>query len=134
MKSSWYRLVPAVIVLVTACGSQSPTVPETPPAPTGGWLTIQLTTPHTNDGAVQFSVSGPAIDSVALVGYDGYAVIANGAADLIVTGAVVAGDVARVYVSNLTQYGLYAASIAAAAARGTYQLQVLDGYRATLVR
>lgn len=83
---------------------------------------------------MQFSVSGPAIDSVKIVSYDGFATINNGTANLIVTGRVGNGDVARVFVPDLSLTSQYQASVAAAAARGTYALQVLDGYRAVLVR
>jgi hypothetical protein len=126
---------PLALFALAACSSGTATGPTTPPpAPTGGWLTLQLATPHSDDGAVQFSVSGPAIDSVKLVSYDGFATIDNGTANLIVTGQVGNGDIARVFVPDLSLTSQYQASVAAAAVRGTYALQSLDGYRVVLVR
>ena len=129
------KLVPLAVLALTACGSQSPTAPTTPPpAPTGGWLTLQLSTPRSDDGAVQLSVVGPAIDSVKIVGYEGFATNDSRSADVVVTGAIGSGDVARIYVPDLSVTSQYQATIAAAAARGTYQLQSIDGYRVVLVR
>jgi hypothetical protein len=126
---------PLALLALAACSSGTATDPTTPPpAPTGGWLTLQLATPHSDDGAVQFSVSGPAIDSVKLVSYAGFATIDNGIANLIVTGQVGNGDIARVFVPDLSLTSQYQASVAAAAVRGTYALQSLAGYRVVLVR
>ncbi len=125
----------SAMLLLGACSSESATAPTTPPAgPTGGWLTVQLTTPSTNDGAVQFSVSGPAIDSLKLVGYDGFDTNSGSEVDFVATGSITSGDVARIYVPDLSVMAGYHASVTAAAARDTYALQALDGYRAVLVR
>lgn len=135
IRNSFCRLAPLALFALAACGSSSATTPTAPPPPpTGGWLTLQLSSPHTDDGAVQFSVTGPAIDSVKLVSYDGFATIDNGTANLIVTGQVGNGDVARVFVPDLALTSQYRATVAAAAARGTYALQTLDNYRVVMVR
>jgi hypothetical protein len=134
-RKSFATLAPIALFALAACSSDGLTSTTTPPpAPTGGWLTLQLSSPHTDDGAVQFSVSGAGIDSVKLVGYDGFATIDNGTANLLVTGQVGNGDVARVFVPDLSLTSRYRASVAAAAARGTYALQSLGGYRVVLVR
>ncbi len=128
-------LLVSAVLLLGACSSESATAPTTPPAgPTGGWLTVQLTTPSTNDGAVQFSVTGPAIDSVKLVGYDGFDANNGSEVDFVATGTITSGDVARIYVPDLSKTAAYLASVSAAAARDTYALQALDGYSAVLVR
>lgn len=130
-------LVPlAALTLLAACGADTPTAssPTPPSPPTGGWLTLQLTTPTNNDGAVQFSITGPSIDSVSIIGYDGFSAASNGATNLVVTGQVANGDVARIHVPDLSVTVLYRADVVAAAARQTYLLQRLDGYRAVLVR
>ncbi|HEY4099456.1 MAG TPA: hypothetical protein VGM20_01110 [Gemmatimonadales bacterium] len=128
-------VAPAAFAFAAACSSDAGTsVTTPPPAPSGGWLTLQLVTPRTDDGAAQFAVRGPAIDSVKLIGYDGFATIQSGTANLIVTGAVTGGSVAQIYVPDLSLAGEYQASIAAAAARQTYVMQSLTGYRAVLVR
>ena len=58
----------ALALVLTACGANSGTGPSnnaTPAPPTPGWLTVQLTTPYSNDGAVQLRVTGPSIDTIA---------------------------------------------------------------------
>ena len=127
----------AVSLLLAACGAQGPTssTPVTPPpAVTAGWLTVQLTTPRTDDGAVQVSVSGPGVDSATVSGYDGFSVVANASADMVVTGALTSGTIARVHLRDLSRTGDVRATVAAAAARGSYALQDLTGYRVVLVR
>ena len=127
----------ALALLLAACGAQSPTsnTPVLPPvAAVSGWLTLQLTTPNSDDGAVQLVVSGPGVDSAKVLGYDGYAVVANTNANLIVTGIVTNGSIARIFVRDLAQTSNVRAMVLAAAVRGNYSLQNLSGYRAVLVR
>jgi hypothetical protein len=130
------RFAPAMLLplaLLAACGASTPTSTD-PTTPTSGWLTLQLTTPSTNDGAVQFAISGPAIDSVTIISYDGFAAASNGTVNLVVTGQIGNGDIARIHVADLSAALQYHATVAAAAARVTYALATLDGYRAVLVR
>ena len=128
----------AFALVTTACAGGSsvtlPTTPAPPNTPTPGWLTIQLDTPRSDDGAVQFLVSGPAIDSARVVGYDGYSSVVPGEADLLVTGSIAGGTVAQIRIPDLARASEYRASVVAAAARSTYALQDLTGYRALLVR
>ena len=127
-------LAAASVMLLAACSSQVSTAPSTPAGPTGGWLTVQLTTPRTDDGAVQLSVTGPAIDSVTIVSYDGFATRGATETDLVATGNITSGDVARIHVPDLSRTTEYHASVSAAASRDSFALQLLDGYRAVLVR
>ena len=127
----------ALTVLLAACGAQGPTsnTPVQPPvAAVSGWLTVQLTTPNSNDGAVQIAVSGPGVDSAKVVSYDGYASVASSNANLIVTGAVTSGTIARVWVRDLARTSSVQATVVAAAARSSYAMQEMNGYRAVLVR
>lgn len=130
------RLIPAFVLVLAACGSgaSGTTAPPPPPVATDGWLTLQLSSPTGNDGAVQFAVTGPGIDSITIIGYDGFSAMDNGVANLLVTGEISNGDIARIHVPDVSLTLRYHATIAAAAARGNYNLQPLDGYRATLVR
>lgn len=134
--TSSFVLALALAASLAACGSSTPTgaTPPPPPGPTGGWLTLQLTTPSSNDGAVQFAITGPAIDSVSIIGYDGFSAADNGTMNLVVTGQVGNGDIARIHVPDLSLTVQYRATVAAAAARQTYALEAVDGYRAVLVR
>ncbi len=131
--------VAAVAVLTTACGGSSPTgTDQTPPPVTAssGWLTVQLTTPNSNDGAVQFTVAGPGVDSVrVLPPYSGFVrVPAQGTGHVVATGSIESGAVARVWVRDVAKASQVTASVSAAAVRGTYDLNSLTGYRATVVR
>lgn len=124
-------------VVLAACGGASPTGPSTPTPPvlaTAGVLTMELATPNANDGAVQFAVSGPAIDSIRPIGYDGTTAALAGQAQTILTGSLTSGAVARVYVRDIARANEYRAWVVAAAARGSYQLQDVGSYRAVLVR
>jgi hypothetical protein len=130
----------AFVVGLAACGTNTPTgtnstsTSQTPAAPTGGWLTLQLTTPRSNDGAVQFVVSGPTIDSARVISYNGFATSTGSVANMVVTGQVASGTVGQIYVPDLSRTGEYQASVLAAAARDSYTLQDVSGYRAVLVR
>ena len=124
----------AAFLVLGACSAETVTSVPTPAAPTGGWLTAQLTTPNNNDGAVQFSLAGPRIDSIKLATEDGFETHSATQADVIVTGTVTAGNLARIYVPDLSRTTEYRASVSAAATRDNYALQPLDGYRVVLVR
>ncbi len=128
----------ALAGVVTGCASgTSVTGPVTPPpstAVTPGWLTVQLDSPRSDDGALQLLVTGPGLDSVRVVGYDGYAAVVSGEANLLITGSISNGTVAQVRIPDLARSSEYRATIVAAAARATYGLQDLTGYRALLVR
>ncbi len=122
---------------LVACGGSTPTgaAPIVPSSSAiAGFLTLELTTPNTNDGAIQFAVSGPSIDSIRTIGLDGATALLNGQAQTIVTGAIVPGALARVYVPDVHRASEYRAWVVAAAVRTTYQLQDVSAYRAALVR
>lgn len=102
--------------------------------PSAGWLTVQLTSPRADDGAVQLHITGPALDSVQVAGFEGFGTVTSGAADLIVTGAIVSGTVARVHVADPSRVAEYRATVVAAAARATYRTQDIASYRASLTR
>lgn len=131
-------VLPAVVIMasLTACGSDI-TTPDTttPPAPVSGWLTVQVDTPNSNDGALQLQVSGPSsIDSLKGSGYTGYSAAQGTSGELIITGSVHDGTVGRFWVSDVAKAGQYHVVIVAAAARGSYALQDLQGYSATVTR
>jgi len=123
----------ALVGTVAACSPEA-AITSPPPAPADGWLTVELTSPRSDDGAVQFQVTGPGLDSVVVTGLDGFAAVQNNVANLIVTGNVVSGSVARIHVQDLARTNEYRASVIAAAARVSFNLQDLTGYRAVLVR
>ncbi|HEY4320794.1 MAG TPA: hypothetical protein VGM77_06380 [Gemmatimonadales bacterium] len=133
-----FKLLPLVFLSLAACRSETLTDDGTtttlPPAATAGYLTVRLATPRGDDGAVQFAVHGPAIDSVTLLNYDGFVSNDGLSANFVVTGNVANGEVAHVFVPDLSKASNYTVSVAAAAARTSYQLQALDGYSATVAK
>ena len=131
------RYIPALIVAtLVACSAEStvgvPTNTANPPI--AGWLTVKLTTPNTNDGAVQLALTGPAVDSVVFVGYDGFSTRSDDAVDMVVIGQITSGDVARIHVPDTTIASQYQATVSAAATRDSYQLQPTQGYDAIVGR
>ena len=113
---------------------RGPTEPDTAPA-TPGWVTLNFVTPRADDGAVQLTVSGPAMDSLQLVGVSGVASLSGGVARFLITGRVAGGVVARMWVPDTRQVSVYVARVTEVAARGTYQLQDLSqGYGAIVTR
>ncbi len=105
-----------LMLLATACGTGELANPHTPDTERAmpGWISLSLTTPRTDDGAVQMSVLGRAMDSLQL-------------------SAV--GGVARMWVPDTRKTSIYVATVDQAAAWGTYQLQDLSqGYAAKVTR
>jgi hypothetical protein len=125
-----------ILALLVACGGGSSTGASGGNEPaTPGWLSVELTTPHTDDGAVQLRITGPAIAEVAAEpAYDGFGASAGGTADVVVAGAITTGNVARFRVADVNRASSYAVSVVAAARSGTYELRNTSGYRAIIVR
>ncbi len=126
-----------LVLLATACGSGeliNPNTPDTDRA-TPGWVSLSLTTPRADDGAVQMSVLGPAMDSLQLSGAGGFAFMSDGIARFLITGSIASGVVARIWVPDTRKASIYVATVDQAAARKTYQLQdVSQGYAARVSR
>lgn len=132
--------VPALlaVVFLTACGGGDPTQSTTLPiaaSATPGWLAIELDSPNSNDGAVQIAVTGPALTEATVEApFNGLGTVSGTTAILVVTGTVQDGVVARVRVPDIAKSTQYSATVQAAAVKGSYALQSLTGYRATVIR
>lgn len=133
-------LLAPLLLLLAACGANTATGPDTgttppPQAPTPGWLTVQLTDPNIDDGALQLRVTGPALDTIAGdARYDGFGAVTNGVADLVVTGKIVSGNLARFRVADVNQASQYQVSLVAVVQEESYALRSTSGYRAVIVR
>lgn len=128
-----------LLLLAISCGGDdlaSPTTPQPGPSPAvAGWLSVMLTTPNADDGAIQLSLSGAPIDSLELSGNPGFAALVDGAGRLLVTGNIRSGVVARIWVPDLRAAARYHGSVDAAAARSSYALQDLSrGYAVQVTR
>lgn len=89
--------------------------------PTAGVLTVSLSSPRGDDGAMLFTVSGGPVDSVESIGYTMYSVrtVAD-TVKIIVAGVLESGPVARIHISDTRQASRYAARVSQVAARVTY--------------
>lgn len=133
------RALPALclLLLLAACGASSPAGPDTGgQTATPGWLTVQLTSPYTDDGAIQLRVTGPTIDSIAPEPtLDGFGSVSGGTADVVVTGAVTTGNIARFRVADVNRASSYTVSVMAAAQQTSYALRANTSvYGAVIVR
>lgn len=125
------------VLLATACGTGELATPHTPDTDraTPGWVSLSLTTPRGDDGAVQMSVAGAAMDSLQLSGVGGFASLSSGVARFLITGRIASGVVARIWVPDTRKAAMYVATVHQAAAKATYQLQDLSqGYAAAVTR
>ncbi|MCA9761839.1 MAG: hypothetical protein KC544_01775 [Gemmatimonadetes bacterium] len=126
-------LLVSAAMLLAGCGAGSPTGGDQGAAP--GWLTVQLTSPNTDDGAVQLRISGPGIERVEpQPPFDGVGTASGTTGHLVLTGVIGSGNVARFRVSDVNRATSYSVSTVAAAQRGTFALRNTSGYRATVVR
>ena len=131
------RFAAMLLLLVISC-SEGLTHPDRPKAApqsaVAGWLSVVLTTPNQNDGVVQLSVSGAPIDSLQLT-VPGFSSLVDGTRNVLVTGEVRSGVIARIWVPDIAAASRYQGSVEAAAARSTYQLQdVTQGYSVRVIR
>lgn len=131
-------VLPALLLCLVACGSSTtgPTDGDnvTPPV-TPGWLTVQFTTPNSDDGAVQLRVTGPALDSVVADSrYDSFGTASATVGNLVATGNIATGNLARFRVPDVNRAAEYSVSVVAVAQQGSYALRGSSGYQAVIVR
>jgi hypothetical protein len=104
--------------------------------PTSGEIVFDLATPNQDDGAIQFTVTAAAPQTLAQVSAacTGCRVFVTAVADTemrgVLTGTVVPGPALRVLVSDRGKPALYMAVVNAAAARD-FALQPTAGYTLT---
>ena len=117
----------AALVAVTAnCGGGGG---ETP-TPIPGYLTLTLSTPNSNDGAVLFKVQGGTVDSMvsgAMVQKGSY-VINPTFTRAVVAGNIVDGIIAKIHVPDVAKVANYSAVVEQAANRTSFAQQSLTGY------
>jgi len=117
----------AVALLVTACKE----------GPTAGQLAVNLTTPNSDDGAIQFTAEATAPATITSVGSScaGCKLFVVKVNDNqykgILTGSISAGTLFRLGASDTK--GVYKVNINAVASRSYASRNNLTGYSATLV-
>jgi hypothetical protein len=123
-----------LLLALVACGGDG-AGSVGPPTPQPGPLNIRLTTPNADDGAILFELAGGPIDSIVRTQFR----VASSAPGTtprraIVSGNLVGGTIAQLWVPDVNSVGRYSASIRDVAARGTYALRDLQGYRIEVAR
>jgi hypothetical protein len=117
----------ALILALFACHDDDKTV-----APTGpGVLDVILTSPNNDDGAVLLTIDG-AVDSVQGDPYVIFSTASGTGARLVVTGDVVGGVIARLYVPDVGTADQYLANLDEVAQRGTFVLRPGTSYQLEL--
>lgn len=126
MRSIRILALAALTVLLASCGSSPGGGGHAVP----GFLTLTLSTPNANDGALLFKVSGGTIDSVAPGGMvdNGSYVINPSFTRVVVAGDLTDGIVVRVHVPDVGNAADYSVLIEQAAARNTFAQQSLTNY------
>ena len=128
--SRWISAMVAALLAGAACSDD-----PTGSAPGAGTLMVRLTTPHADDGAMLFEVSGPAIDSALSTNpslrlftqrVDGSRVVG------VVMGAVAPGAVVALRVPDVGAAGQYTARVLEVADRQDALRASLTGYALTV--
>lgn len=131
-RTRWILAMVAVVSAGTACSNE-----PTSSAPQPGTLVLRLTTPHTDDGAVLFKVSGPPIDTAVAVDAslrlftarpDGSTVVGA------VVGVVDNGTVVTLQVRDVGLAAGYTAQVLEVADRQNALRGSLAGYALTVAR
>jgi len=88
--------------------------------PTGA-LQVTLDSPNNDDGAVLFTIVGGLVDSVVPVSDQIYSARSNSnTMQVIATGSIGSGTIARIYVPDIRLTAKYSATVKQVAARGSY--------------
>ncbi len=118
----------AGLVVAAGCGGNGP-----PPGPVGGEMTISLTAGHNRTGAILLQLNGPVIDITGLNGYrvSSAPIGLTGSTRVVVTGAIVSGDMLRVRIPDVALLPAYTMFIEQAAARDDFSLLDPGGYGLT---
>lgn len=141
MTARWKAVVVlAIVSIVLSCGDKTPGPVEPPPSPTEpatdpGRVTIVLSTPNTNDGAILFRVSGGVVDSLT-PSSSRFALFAvevdSTTLRVMVAGDLTDGAVAVFWMPDRRAIAAYSAALEQAAARSTYQQQDIGSYNLTI--
>lgn len=128
-----FQLLAVVACLIgAACTGDSTSGPIE-----SGTLILELSTPHTDDGAVLFELSGPTIDTVVAVNAS-LRLFTRRAGDATMVGAVVGpvanGAIAILRVSNTGAASAYSARIVEVADRQNTLRGTLTGYALRVIR
>ena len=124
----------AAVVIGAACAGKATGSGE----PAGrGTLIVRLTTPHADDGAILFELSGPPIDTVVAVNASLQSFTRRASSSTVVgavIGVVVNGAVVTLQVPDVSASALYTVRIVEVADRENVLRPSLTGYGLTVSR
>ena len=116
------------LAVALACGGDGGTTGPT--GPTAGLLTLTLTTPNADDGAILLSVTGPSMTQVAASDVSLYfrSVQTGTTATAVLVGDIRGGSLLTFRVPDVDAAGSYSATIQQVADRGDALRGSLSGY------
>ena len=115
-------IVASLAFVLVTCSESDPG-----PGPTGpGWLSLSLESPRSDDGGVLISVTGGQIDSVRSSYADLFSTTASQSARMIISGNIVSGVVAEIFVPDVGQSASYSVALDEVAARTFEQRNPAD--------
>ena len=125
-RSGWIFALVAALSVSAACSDDPVAI-----VPHAGTLTLRLTTPHVDDGALTFTLSGPAINN-ATAANASLRLFTRGSGDATIIGVLVGdlatGDVVTLYVPDVTAVAHYSAHVLEVADRDDALRASLAGY------
>ena len=126
--------IAATVVAVTmSCGGDGDEITN-PPSTEPGFVSVSLSTPNSNDGAIMFTLAGGVIDSLRPVGGTMFfASTGTNRFRAIVGGRITDGTVLQFWTPDRRNITSYTATLEQAAARSTYEQQDLSGYSLSIV-
>jgi hypothetical protein len=127
-RSGWILTLVAVLSVSAACSNDPVAV-----VPHTGTLTLRLTTPHVDDGALTFTLSGPPINNVTAANASlRLFTRGGGSGDSTIIGVLVGdlatGAVVTLYVPDVTAVAHYSAHVLEVADRDDALRASLAGY------
>jgi hypothetical protein len=128
MKTGLAWLLPALLGSTLLAGCSGGT------GPTAGMLSVNLTTPRTDDGGLLLTISGGPVDSIEAAGHRlYYSRPEANTVHFILAGEIASGTIARIHVPDTRQAFQYTALVGQVAARSSYVPRDPAQYEVVLV-
>jgi hypothetical protein len=125
-RSGWTLALVAALSVSAACSNDPVAI-----VPHAGTLTLRLTTPHVDDGALTFTLSGPPINNVNAANAS-LRLYTRGSGESTIVGVLVGdlatGAVVTLYVPDVTAAAGYGAQVLEVADRNDALRASLTGY------
>lgn len=130
MNPKWTAMA-AMAMLLSSCGGDSPNGGTGPPIdPTNpGFVSVRLSTPNADDGALLLTLSGGAADSLtASVGELFFSETGTNTFRIMIAGPLTNGAVARFWMADRRDVAQYTAAVEQVAVRDTYEQRDIGSY------